>query len=344
MYLALLKQILSIVNRGSDLNGNNIVEKTKEEIGERDLSTYQEWEKENFDINYEFSYNDYYNKKELTLLHVAFLDNQENVVKALLAAQGIDVNLQNQSQETPLHLAIKEGNEKIVEALLNKGADVNLRDKSESTPLHLAIKKGNENIVKALLAVDRINVDLQDKSESTPLCLAAEKGKMKIVEALLAKKPSIDLPNKYGDTPLYVAARGHHKKIVRALLEKGADPLLGNRDNKNLAEMVTEDAIMRGIVLGAHIFIIASCIAAIVVTYAYFFGVSLSVGAMAGIAVAAAVVMGLVAGGITYEVYKPCDELKDAIAKAKSSPGQEAKWSCCTIRSFFTVKCNSVVK
>ncbi|WP_264330978.1 ankyrin repeat domain-containing protein [Wolbachia endosymbiont (group B) of Erebia ligea] len=157
MYLALLKQILSIVNRGSDLNGNNIVEKIKEEIGERDLSTYQEWEKENFDINYEFSYNDYYNKKELTLLHVAFLDNQENVVKALLAAQGIDVNLQNQSQETPLHLAIKEG---------------------------------NENIVKALLAVDRINVDLQDKSESTPLCLAAEKGKMKIVEALLAKKPS----------------------------------------------------------------------------------------------------------------------------------------------------------
>ncbi|MHC3897454.1 UNVERIFIED_CONTAM: hypothetical protein LBW93_00720 [Wolbachia endosymbiont of Nasonia longicornis] len=33
--------------------------------------------------------------------------------------------------------------------------------------------------------------------------------------------------------------------------------------------------------------------------------------------------MGLVAGGITYEVYKPCDELKDAIAKAESSPGQK---------------------
>lgn len=44
---------------------------------------------------------------------------------------------------------------------------------------------------------------------------------------------------------------------------------------------------------------------------------------MAGIAVAAAVLTGLVAGGITYEVYKPCDELKDAIAKAKSSPGHK---------------------
>ncbi|QJT94621.1 hypothetical protein HGO53_05115 [Wolbachia endosymbiont of Diaphorina citri] len=32
MYLALLKQILSIVNRENDLNGNNIVEKIKEQI------------------------------------------------------------------------------------------------------------------------------------------------------------------------------------------------------------------------------------------------------------------------------------------------------------------------
>ncbi|MFL3877018.1 hypothetical protein [Wolbachia endosymbiont of Trichogramma kaykai] len=34
-------------------------------------------------------------------------------------------------------------------------------------------------------------------------------------------------------------------------------------------------------------------------------------------AVAAAVLTGLVAGGITYEVYKPCDELKEAIAEKK---------------------------
>ncbi|OCA06958.1 hypothetical protein [Wolbachia endosymbiont of Trichogramma pretiosum] len=30
---------------------------------------------------------------------------------------------------------------------------------------------------------------------------------------------------------------------------------------------------------------------------------------------AAAVLTGLVAGSITYEVYKPCDELKEAIAE-----------------------------
>ena len=68
MYLELLKQILSIVNRENDLNGNNIVEKIKEELKKRDLPAYQEWEKKDFNINYEFNKNNDYNKKELTLL------------------------------------------------------------------------------------------------------------------------------------------------------------------------------------------------------------------------------------------------------------------------------------
>ncbi|MHC3897453.1 UNVERIFIED_CONTAM: ankyrin repeat domain-containing protein [Wolbachia endosymbiont of Nasonia longicornis] len=171
MYLELFKQILSIVNRENDLNGNNIVEKIKEQLKKVDLSTYEEWEKKNSDINYKFSDNDCYDKKRLTLLNVASLDNQENVVKALLAVNGINVNLQDGSGKTPLYIAVDKG----------------------------------------------------------------------------------------------------HHKIVRALLEKGADPLVKDCGNKNLAEIFTKKAIGKAVDLGAHIFIIASCIAAIVVTYAYFF-------------------------------------------------------------------------
>ncbi|AGJ98738.1 Ankyrin repeat domain protein [Wolbachia endosymbiont of Drosophila simulans wNo] len=225
MYLELFKHILSIVNRENDLNGNNIVEKIQKQLQRRESSTYEEWRKENFDINYKFSNNNY---KKLILLHVASLDNQENVVNALLAAQGIDVN----SQQNLLQQA----------------------------PLHLAVEGGNENIVKALLAA-------------------------------------------------------------------GADPLLCDYRGKNLAKIVTEEAIWKAVNLGANIFSIASVVAVIVVTSAYFIGVSLSVGAMAGIAVAAAVFTGLVAGGIKYEVYKPCDELKDAIAQATSSPSKQINGS-----------------
>ncbi|MCA7010144.1 hypothetical protein [Wolbachia endosymbiont of Tribolium confusum] len=92
-----------------------------------------------------------------------------------------------------------------------------------------------------------------------------------------------------------------------------------------MLKLKTLDAFFKiqGIVYGVGIFVIASVVAAIVVTSAYFIGVSLSVGAMAGIAVAAAVLTGLVAGGIIYEVYKPCNELKEAIAQAMSNPGKK---------------------
>ncbi|QWE33761.1 MULTISPECIES: ankyrin repeat domain-containing protein [unclassified Wolbachia] len=259
MYLELFKHILSIVNRENDLNGNNIVEKIQKQLQRRESSTYEEWRKENFDINYKFSNNNY---KKLILLHVASLDNQENVVNALLAVEGINVNLQDKNGKTPLHLAIEKGNENIVNALLAaQGIDVNSQQNLlQQAPLHLAVEGGNENIVKALLAA-------------------------------------------------------------------GADPLLCDYRGKNLAKIVTEEAIWKAVNLGANIFSIASVVAVIVVTSAYFIGVSLSVGAMAGIAVAAAVFTGLVAGGIKYEVYKPCDELKDAIAQATSSPSKQINGS-----------------
>ncbi|PBQ28046.1 hypothetical protein BTO27_02805, partial [Wolbachia pipientis wAus] len=92
MYLALFEQVLGIVNRENDLNGDNIVEKIKEQLEKVDPPTCKEWEKKSSDINYKFSVDSYFGKEELTLLHIACLNNQESVVKALLEAQDIGVN------------------------------------------------------------------------------------------------------------------------------------------------------------------------------------------------------------------------------------------------------------
>ena len=53
--------------------------------------------------------------------------------------------------ETPLHLAIMNGQEKIVEKLIRGGSDVNLPNVDEVKPLHRATLKGNKKIVEALL-------------------------------------------------------------------------------------------------------------------------------------------------------------------------------------------------
>lgn len=48
---------------------------------------------------------------------------------------------------SPLHWAAKEGNTKIVEMLLLRGARVNTSNRGDDTPLHLAAAHGHRDVV-----------------------------------------------------------------------------------------------------------------------------------------------------------------------------------------------------
>lgn len=49
---------------------------------------------------------------------------------------------------TALHIAVKKGNMKIAEMLIGMpGIDVNVRNNDQSTPLHLAAEKGDDEMV-----------------------------------------------------------------------------------------------------------------------------------------------------------------------------------------------------
>ena len=84
------------------------------------------------------------NKNE-TPLHIAIVYGKDKVVQKLLA-RGCNVNVKTTDKETPLHLALKFGMSydrdegfRLLSLLLPHGADVNAQDNDGDTPLEWAL-------------------------------------------------------------------------------------------------------------------------------------------------------------------------------------------------------------
>jgi ankyrin repeat protein len=67
-----------------------------------------------------------------------------------LLAQGVDINMRDSQNWTPLMVASFNGRIETVKALLAKGADVNLKGEDDLTALKLAKGRGHTTIVKLL--------------------------------------------------------------------------------------------------------------------------------------------------------------------------------------------------
>eukprot|EP00959_Pyramimonas_sp_CCMP1952_P395469 8286461-Pyramimonas_sp.AAC.1 len=71
----------------------------------------------------------------------------EETVRALLKA-GAEVNVQNNTGDSPLHLATVE---EVAQALLEAGAEVNVQNIKGRSPLHDSIKRGHIGVTRMLL-------------------------------------------------------------------------------------------------------------------------------------------------------------------------------------------------
>ncbi|CAB0037670.1 unnamed protein product [Trichogramma brassicae] len=104
----------------------------------------------------------------------------------------MQVDAQDESGNTPLHLALTEDNEESVESLLKRGADSSLANARETTPLHIAYSQENfdDDFVELFFEIGEekhrpLRVDVRDEKDCTPLHLAMDSGSKKSVELLL---------------------------------------------------------------------------------------------------------------------------------------------------------------
>jgi len=145
------------------------------------------------------------------------------MVESLLD-QGLDIDRRVAGSDSPLTLAIKNGDIRMAWVLLERGAQMDRRDDRTASPLETAIGLGE----LALMLIDR-GADITHQDHQA-LRLAASRGQAAVARRLLAEGGDANARSFKRDSgsrwlsPLMAAARAGQLDLVRLLLEQGGDP------------------------------------------------------------------------------------------------------------------------
>lgn len=168
-----------------------------------------------------------------TALHYAFKrSSQSEELVQILLREGIEPELENDSNETALHVALKSNTSSSFSAVCSllgavasrPGIDkkrvaeiINVKRSDGRTPLQHAAKLGWLTAVEIFLH-HGASVTITDKYGVMPVCLAADRGQAAVVKALLESNPSaIQWNKRNGNTPLHIAAASGNLSVVRAI-------------------------------------------------------------------------------------------------------------------------------
>lgn len=157
------------------------------------------------------------------------IKNSKPAEVVALLRRGMDPNSVDPTGQPVLHMAAREGNLEVVQALVQAGANIDKRNAFKETPIMLACITGSAKIVEYLLSKEaQIN-----QPGWTPLLYAATNGQNEIVKLLIENHAYIDSSAPNGSTPLMMAVRGGHISTAQLLLEEGADPSIKNENGES---------------------------------------------------------------------------------------------------------------
>ncbi len=171
---------------------------------------------------------------EITMsLHEAVLSSKPKMVRTLLSRE-IDIDAQDNEENTALNLAVKINATEIVGLLLDAGADCDIPDESGYCPLYYAncdahfliyeklIKAGAKKIQKDGLFDSRIYE--VDKYGQSSLHIALEEENRPLYLYLINHLPKmLNLEDNLGQTALLLAVKNLNIEACEAMLQSNVD-------------------------------------------------------------------------------------------------------------------------
>lgn len=192
---------------------------------------------------------------DLTPLYFAASRNSTETVQALIVA-GVDLEQEqvNDTHNTALTIAVKNGHVDSARALLEAGANINHRSDRQNFPLQYAVIYDLRSMVRLLLEfgastelVDQdgdtalcivektslevvkmlanigANLDSRNKLNETTLCKAVDLRKVEMVKYLISRKVNVNVTGGPRGGPIHIACYLPHLEMVKMLIAAGAD-------------------------------------------------------------------------------------------------------------------------
>jgi len=196
------------------------------------------FEKFIFDNEFIISFLLYYNNKrpmsQQQLLKI--LSKEKNKFETLL-----NFEFKQRNHFTPLMLAIKNENIKIIKYLIEYGANINKRNKNGYTPLIVAIKKKKNNDIVKYLIDNGADVNQRTVNGDSPLMEACKKRNKPVIKYLIKNGAEINIENKEGETPLTISIVNNDMNIAKYLIKHGADIHKRNKDGITPSDILCYD-------------------------------------------------------------------------------------------------------
>ncbi|XP_014221801.1 ankyrin-1-like [Trichogramma pretiosum] len=129
---------------------------------------------------------------------------------------------------TPLHVALAQGQPELIERLMRRGADSTKANDEGVTPLHLVCKRDwsvEINWLETFFGINdelgrTLSINARNRRGLTPLHLATMWGTEAIIRALLRRGADPRVADEKGETPLHIVCQKRSSDLATALLDE----------------------------------------------------------------------------------------------------------------------------